>query len=247
MIPAVDDGAQTDAEATAALEAMRDDGVHIVIATPHVEASAGESGGVATQRLSELDAGWAALQRLAGELEHITVRRGAEVRLDTPDPDLSDARLRLDGGVFALVEFSFFVVPPRSARVLERIVEDGWTPILAHPERYSGLDPELSVVDEWLGAGACLQVNGPSLLGRYGAEIRSVAERLLARGAASYVSSDYHARGAPRIKELERLLHRAGGAPQADRLLRENPARMLRGEAPLEVPPLAVPSTAGAD
>ena len=237
VIPGVDDGAQTGHEALAALEAMRSDGVQTLVATPHVEASAATAGGVTAGRLNELDAGWTALDRIA-RAAGIDARRGAEVRLDTPDPDLSEPRLRLDGGRFVLVEFSYFVVPPRSARVLERIAAQGWVPILAHPERYADIDADFAVVDEWLAAGALLQVNGPSLLGRYGTAIRGLAAALLERGAAAYLSSDYHARGAPRIADVEKLIGGIGAAAQAARLMRENPARLLRGELPLPVDPV---------
>ena len=237
VIPGVDDGAQTEDESAAALEAMRSDGVQILIATPHVEASAAAAGGVTAGRLNELDAGWSALERIARAVG-MDARRGAEVRLDTPDPDLSEPRLRLDGGRFVLVEFSYFVVPPRSARVLERIAEQGWVPILAHPERYADIDPHFAVVDEWLAAGAYLQVNGPSLLGRYGAAIRGSASAMLERGVVAYLSSDYHARGAPRITDVEKLVGGVGAAAQAERLMRENPARLLRGELPLPVDPV---------
>ncbi len=238
-MPGVDDGARNAQSAVAAVEWMRDEGVRVIVATPHVEAAAADGGGVSPVRLAALDEGWAALDRAAAGTG-VTVLRGAEVRLDVPDPDLSDARLRLDGGRFALVEFAYFVVPPRSTRVLENILAQGWIPVIAHPERYGQLGPDLAVAGDWRDAGAHLQVNGPSLLGRYGATAQSVAARLLASGSVAYLSSDYHARGAPRIAEVEALLAGSGGSAQADLLLRENPRRLLRGESPLPVPPLSV-------
>ncbi len=219
---------------------MAEDGVCALVATPHVELALETRGGLAG-RLAELDLGWENLQRCAEEAG-VAVRRGAELRLDTADPDLNDPRLRLAGGPFVLVEFPFFMVPPRSHRVLSLIRSRGWTPLVGHPERYSGIDAELDVVAEWRAAGARLQVNGGSLLGRYGEAPRAVALALLARGWADYLGSDYHARGRPRVRDYHALLVEAGGATQAELLLSTNPRRLLRGEQPLPVPALVLGS-----
>jgi protein-tyrosine phosphatase len=69
----------------------------------------------------------------------MAVHRGAEVALDTPDPDLSDDRVRLAGTRFVLVEFAYMTVPPNAGSVLRRIRDAGWVPVLAHPERYTRL------------------------------------------------------------------------------------------------------------
>jgi len=236
VIPGVDDGAQEEAETDAALDAMGAEGVSSLIATPHVELGLHSRGGL-DDRLQSIDHGWATLVRRA-EGSGVRVYRGAELRLDTATPDLSDARLRLAGGPFVLVEFPYFIVPPRSPRMLAWLVAQGWQPVLAHPERYASVDPDLDVAREWRNAGARLQVNGGSVLGRYGEAARRLAARLLARGWVDYLASDYHARGAPRIAEYRAALVDHGGREQADLLMRTNPQRLLRGEMPLAVPPL---------
>jgi protein-tyrosine phosphatase len=136
-----------------------------------------------------------------------------------------------------LVEFPYFTVPPRAARVLAHLRDCGWVPVLAHPERYAGLEVTLALVEEWRAAGAYLQLNGPSLLGRYGPDAQRIATELLARGWIDYLSSDYHARGAPRVTEYRAALCAQRAELQADLLACENPARLLRGELPLPVPP----------
>jgi tyrosine-protein phosphatase YwqE len=234
-MPGVDDGAESEVETRAALEAMRAEGVSVVIASPHVEAEVAFGGAVAEERLDELDVGWEALRRVAANLDGFDVRRGAEVRLSSADPDVTDARTRIDGGLFVLVEFAYFTIPPRSARLLGRLREKGWYPILAHPERYSGFEPGLDIVAEWRGAGAFLQLSGPSLLGRYGSTVREKAIALLEMGGVDFMSSDYHARGQPRIADAHAYLVHRGARAAADRLMRENPLRMLAGDLPLEV------------
>jgi protein-tyrosine phosphatase len=96
----------------------------------------------------------------------------------------------------------------------------------------------IEIAGEWRDAGALLQINGGSLLGRYGAQARRYAFELLQRGWADFVCSDYHTRGAPLIREYHDCLVQENGQEQADMLLRVNPARLLAGQRPLPVPPL---------
>jgi tyrosine-protein phosphatase YwqE len=89
--------------------------------------------------------------------------------------------------------------------------------------------------------GVHLQVNAGSLLGRYGADAQSRAWRLLRLGWADYLCSDYHARGRLSLAGARDALLSRGGGEQADLLLEANAARLLTGEPPLPVPPLALP------
>ncbi len=131
-------------------------------------------------------------------------------------------------------------VPPQSERVIGNLKLRGWTPIIAHPERYFGLDAELRLPGEWRRLGAHLQVNAGSLLGRYGDDVRRVALTLLERGWADYVASDYHARGRVHLRACRSRLEELGGAEHARLLTEVNPARILAGEPPIPVAPLRV-------
>ncbi|HEX7050681.1 MAG TPA: CpsB/CapC family capsule biosynthesis tyrosine phosphatase [Longimicrobiales bacterium] len=239
LVPGVDDGAQTVEEAHGGLAAMHESGVRTLVATPHVQASLTRQPAALEARLAEIDLGWATLEsQVAPLFPDLEIHRGAEVMLDTPEPDFSDARLRLAGGPFVLVEFPYMTVPPRSERIIPTMKLAGWTPIIAHPERYGGVDPELGIIGEWRRLGAFLQVNVGSVLGRYGTDARRIALALLDRGWADYLCSDYHARGRVAVRECRRRIIEIGGEEQARLLTELNPARAIKGEVPMPVPPL---------
>ena len=238
VIPAVDDGAQTATEATEALNAFADDGVTTVVATPHVDASITLREDALSDRMAALDFGYIELQRISREVGRVRIERGVELLLDVPEPNLSDPRLRLGGGKFFLMEFPFMMVPPQSARVIKSISESGFKPIIAHPERYHGFAHEIDLAGEWKTQGALLQVNGGSLLGRYGAEARRIAFELLERGWVDYLCSDYHARGATLVADYRALLEKMEATEQVHTLMETNPRRMLEGSEPLPVAPL---------
>lgn len=235
VIPGVDDGAQDVAESMEAIAQFREHGVTRIVATPHVDASLTRDGRALNARLAEIDEGWDAMIAAAAQsFPAVQLYRGVELALDVPDPDLSDARLRLNGGRFFLMEWPYMTVPPQSSRVIGSLRESGYVPIIAHPERYNGLQ-SARVAVEWRAAGALLQVNGASLLGRYGATPRRLATELLRLGAVDYICSDYHARGAPQTREYVAVLNEMGGAEQAHTLTETNPARMIEGLDPLPI------------
>jgi protein-tyrosine phosphatase len=243
LIPGVDDGAASLEESRAALEAYRAQGVGTVVATPHLRGSLADSPEALEARLAEVDGAWAQLQALgAAEFPGLRLERGFEVMLDTPAPRLGDARLRLAGTAFVLVEFPFMSVPPNAENTLFELKVSGWTPVIAHPERYGNADAAGRAAAEWKRVGALLQVNAGSVLGKYGPEARDRAWALLGQGLADYVSSDYHARGTLHLAAFREALARAGGEAQARLLTEENPARLLAGQQPLPVAPLRPPS-----
>jgi protein-tyrosine phosphatase len=239
VIPGVDDGATDDAEAAAALRAFLAHNTRQIIATPHVNGSLTLRPDAIAERLAEIDAGWERLLKVAAEhAPDIQLHRGAEVMLDTPEPDLSDQRLRLAGTRFALCEYPFMTVPPNSTGVLNRILDAGITPIIAHPERYVGVDPKCALPLRWRAAGALLQVNAGSVTGRYGEQARFNALAILENALADYICSDFHSRGRPSTSGAAKLLNDAGGSEQLQLLTAVNPARLLQGEMPLPVAPL---------
>jgi len=162
--------------------------------------------------------------------------------MDVPEPDLDDPRLRLGGTRFILVEWARMQVPPASADALERLGSAGMRPIVAHPERYHNVDRELAIVDVWREAGALLQVNYGSLVGRYGPKAAERALRLLQRGWVDYLSTDFH--GRPHLelhlRDAEARLRKLGATEQFERLAGTNPRRLFDDEEPLPVAPITL-------
>lgn len=245
LMIAVDDGAPDAAHALQALRAFASQGVTTCITTPHFDGSLTKFAETLEKRLAALDAGWTALQdAVAAEPGLPALARGVEVMLDDPDPDLSDARLRLAGGPFVLCEFPAMRIPPNAEWAIRNLRERGWRPIIAHPERYRNHDEQLSALTRCREAGAYLQVNAGALLGQHGDRALAIARALLQQGWVDYLASDHHARGAPATARAVALLSDRGGEAQARALTEVNPARILTGEDPLPVPPLVEPKAA---
>ena len=239
LVPGVDDGARSLDDTLDGVERMVQQGIVRIVTTPHLEGSLTLDGAHLEARLSHVTEAFdAAAEEVAKRFPHVEFRRGHEVMLDVPDVRFDDPRTRLAGSSFALIEWPRLHLPPGTSRVLSRIASEGYHPIVAHPERYIGID--LALADQWRSVGAYLQVNYGSLVGRYGSDARIFALRLLRRGWADYLSSDFHARPDRKIfrREAAERMRDLGGEEALVHLSLTNPARVLEDQLPIPVPSL---------
>ena len=243
LLPNVDDGSRTVEDALEGVGRMVAAGVSRIITTPHLKASVIAEPDECRVRMDDMDEAWAEVEpAVASAHEGLRFERGFEVMLDIPDPDLSDPRFHLAGTRFVLVEWPRLQIPPGTAGVVERLVQAGLIPIIAHPERYMGVERDLLVVQAWKEAGAFLQGNHGSLVGMYGAAPERVLLRLLEVGMVDYLSSDFHGRPEYKlhIQAGCEVLERMEGIGQLELLTSVNPGRLFEGEDPLAVPPLHI-------
>jgi len=93
-------------------------------------------------------------------------------------------------GNYLLVETSYFNPPIRFRELLEAVMEKGYHPLLAHPERYTYMRE--NDYDSLHGKGVSFQLNITSFAGAYGEEAKHKAEWLLSNGYADCFGSDVH-------------------------------------------------------
>ncbi len=241
LVPDVDDGSRNLDDVLEGVGRMATRGILRIVTTPHIDGSLTHRKEALEARLSQVDQAFETA-RAAAVAAHPGLRfgRGHEIMLDHPDPDVSDPRLRLDGGEWVLVEWPRLQIPPQTSRTLRRLREQGVRVLIAHPERYQGYDAALSHLDDWKAEGAGLQVNFASVLGRYGVDARDRAFRMLEEGYVDCLASDFHGRPHLRLYlgEAEGLFRELGAEEIWNTLTRTNPHRILDGEIPLPVQPI---------
>jgi protein-tyrosine phosphatase len=239
LVPGVDDGARDLGEAVRGVEALAAEGVRHVLTTPHLDASAIARPDFFERQQREVEEAWFRVVDACVDREpRMSFHLGREILLDTASPELSDPRVRLNGGPYVLVEFPRLNLPVASEDALGHIAGLGYRPVVAHVERYLYQGDPVSLWDEWRHVGAVLQVNAASYVGRYGASARELAWRALELGWVDLTASDFHARGRPWITQARDELRAAGGDAQDAALFETNPRHLLRGEPLDEVPPL---------
>ena len=134
LLPGVDDGVQSADDMQAALNAMQEAGVERVFLTPHVMADLPDN------RRSYLQDRFACMKQFAPE--GVELRLAAEYMLD------AGFRLQMADGLLTyadrqvLVETSYLSPPPDYLNLLYELSLEGYTPVLAHPERYMYMTKE---------------------------------------------------------------------------------------------------------
>ena len=133
---------------------------------------------------------------------------------------------------YVLVEFALDVRAYDVYRILNRLLEAGYRPILAHPERYLAAQRTPEHLYEWDGMGAVIQVNKGSVLGGFGEGALRTADYILRRRLACVAASDAHSpiRRTTSMEEFGRVLARRYGEVCPWLLLEENPRRILEGK-----------------
>ena len=188
ILPGVDDGARSmdDAVEMAALAA--ECGIGKIIATPHYQYEGNTS-------LEELEH---AFEMFSDALEYEQIRISVEKSMEIMATD-ELPKLLQQGQVWTYPNSSYFLVEfvPDEERdyfdwLLDRCVDAGFTPVIAHPERYRAVRHHPEMAQQWQQKGYGVQINRDSLLGLFGEQAFYCADLLLRKGWANCIASDAH-------------------------------------------------------
>jgi len=192
LLPGVDDGVADWEQALACLRQLSEWNIRKVITTPHV------SRDWYPNRADDLRRGQRTLQALADEHRlPLIIDVAAEYMLDDFFPELLESGEVLTFGAarYLLIETGWAAAPFALENILFRIRTHGYTPLLAHPERYGYYHDDEAGLARLRELGCLFQLNWMSLTGRYGRRVRRQAGRLLVRGWVDFVGSDLHRPG----------------------------------------------------
>ena len=233
ILPASDNGAETMADALAMIRAAAAGGVTSMVATPHCNLPGDCEKNYVSFGLR--DRFVALCLAVRQEKIPVEILPGSEV-LCTPElPELLYAKqlLPLAGSRYLLAEFLFDEPLSFMDAMLQTIANYGLVPVVAHPERYDAIQQQPQAVSDWLERGYALQLDKDSILGGLGGRAERTAHWLLERKLAQLAASDAHdpIRRTTPLDELRSLLSQAYSPACADLLLRDNPRRILRGQA----------------
>jgi protein-tyrosine phosphatase len=245
LLPGVDDGAPDEAAAVAHAARMVAAGVRVATVTPHVGSPCFD---VDARSIPER---CAALQRtLAAEGLPLRLHAGGEVHPEAA-ADLTTTELELiahgpRGARWVLAEVPFAGIDDQFLDGLDAIRGRGFGIVIAHPERAAGiLDGGLARLRGAMEAGAVLQVNACSLLGRQGPEALAAAKHMIRLRLAYIIASDGHPGHRDHtLADGEPAAGAAGASPaQLVQLTQANPRFLLRHGLPRVDAP--VPSGGG--
>ena len=236
IIPDVDDGPPDMKTSVGMGLVAAAEGIEAIISTSHSEEAAYLGRDTMEARLGAVRAAWAE----AGL--GIRLELGAEIflRADTPAALKSGALWTLAGSRYVLVETPYQPWPTFADRTLFDLQLAGYTPILAHPERYVPIQNDPNRMYALAELGVLAQVTAAALLGGHGPDARRCAETLVRHNLAHFLSSDAHGltvrKRLPQLLDALRVAEGLIGEDGAQALVRDNPAQIL-SDTPLTIVP----------
>lgn len=202
VVPGVDDGSPDADTSVMLLSRMADMGLTRIFASPHSTQDTFEN------TLQSLAEPFAQLQKaVADHGLDISLAHHAEYRLDEFFiGQLNSGNIISLPGNLLLVENSFNAEPFNLESLLFDIRLKGYTPILAHPERYKYYSlHHRDRYRELFNNDLKYQINLLSLAGHHGKHEREVAVELLKNGMVEYIGTDIHRLS--HVESIERYLN----------------------------------------
>ena len=202
ILPGIDDGSPDVDTSIALVKGLMELGFTRSVATPHV---------ISDMYRNTPETIFEALNTLRAALKNeginYTVDAAAEYMLDAAFFERleRDEPLLCIKDKMLLTEFGWGAVPENPKQMSFSILTSGYTPILAHPERYNYFHNNNKAYHLLQELGFLLQVNLSSLTGHYGPGAMKAAKYIIKNDLCSFLGTDLH-----NVKHLELLKNSRG-------------------------------------
>lgn len=226
VIPCVDDGSPDLETSVLLIKEEINQGVNKIICTPHYRRGMFES---TKEKILEN------FNLLKEEIKNrnldIEIYLGQEIylrRYESLNHVLdNDKAFSINGNKYLLLEFSYTNELDLSEIVYNAKLR-GFTPIIAHIERYEYVDVEKA--NEIVEAGGLIQVNAASLLGKHGGKIKKRVKNYLKNDLVSFIASDIHSSRINYIEKAYKYIEKKYSSEKAKQLFYDNGLKLLEGK-----------------
>ncbi|MGV3223400.1 tyrosine-protein phosphatase [Staphylococcus hyicus] len=185
----IDDGPKTVEDQLQLLRQAEQDGITDIIATPH------HLHPMFDNTFLEIEPQVKALnERLINENINIHIYPGQEVRINDQFLKALDEGLiqGLNHTKYLLIEFPSNQIPNYTQDLFYELKIQSYVPIIAHPERNKIIIEDLSLLYDFVEAGALSQVTVGALTGKHGKNIQKAAITIVDNHLAHFIASDAH-------------------------------------------------------
>lgn len=227
LVYGVDDGSKTIEDTIYMLKEAKKVGFTDIICTPHYMESYYEV------PCNEIFNRILNVQKLTEEI-NIKIHQGNEIYANENIIEYikSKQAMSLNNSRYVLIEFPMQNKPMNIDQVIYLLLQEGKTPIVAHPERYSYVRETPNMLLEYIEQGVLFQTNYGSIIGVYGNEIKETAKKLLTHNMIHFLGSDNHRVNTiyKHIPESLKLLEKWIGQEKTLELTTNNPKYILNDE-----------------
>ena len=195
LLPGIDDGVQSLKESIALIKKLKLLGYTKLITTPHVISDFYPNNQeIITNKLHIVQ------NALKENNIDISLEAGAEYYVDMTFLELIEEKeLITFMNHYVLFETSYNDKPIILEHVISSLLENGYIPVLAHPERYRYLHQNIEHYKNLKAQGVLFQVNAKSLYNQ-SKSTSNMAQQLIKHGLVDFIGSDAH-----RMRDIRRL------------------------------------------
>lgn len=221
ILPGVDDGARDLDQALELVRMAYADGTRHLFLTPHYRGRYRRNG---PDHLRQV---YADLQAAVSEqLPDMHLYLGNEIHWQSDAPEQLEVGqiLSLHDSGYCLLEFHSAALRSQVLTGVAEIARYGYTPIIAHAERYEVFRRDRTLTDEVLAMGALIQLNADSILGGSGWGVKRFCHGLLKKRQVHFVASDAHDAGyrTPVLSACRKVVAKKYGQAYACRIFADN-------------------------
>lgn len=223
ILPGLDDGPSIVDDSLRMAEIALKEGINRVVATPHIR-----------EKILSRNEIISTIQTLQEELAKrdlpLNLLYGADVSAQLSPSLMRDYTINETD--YILVEFPYTHL---STLVFDRLFElytQGLRPVITHPERNPSVIRSPENIIDLANRGVIVQITTSSLTGGFGEDVRACAIYLLKKKAVHVLATDAHSPShrPPRFQDAIRVVERVVGDVTAEKLLFQNPLRIITGQ-----------------
>ena len=210
ILPNIDDGSASMEESINLIKEAEQAGFTGIISTSHYLQNYYECDEAERRRILAELANQVKVADVEAEIPKLYL--GSEIYISTDIVELLEEgkASTINGTNYVLFELPMNSKPLFAKEVVYKLIENGYKPIIAHPERYSYVKEDIEFVRELKSMGALFQSNYGSVIGMYGGSAKKTLKKLLKEDLISFLGSDVHAVGQiyPKIPKILRKLEK---------------------------------------
>jgi protein-tyrosine phosphatase len=236
ILPGMDDGAKTWTQSLQMARLAVEDGIRIMVATPHlfkgrtIDLSQVNDREIILQRVTQLR------QKLYEEKIPLEIIPGCDFPLGFESLKLLDDGRALtinDANRYLLLELPDTSLPPAIEEICFQLQSRGITPIITHPERHLIMQEMPYKLKKLVDLGCLIQMTGNSLTGWFGRRVRQISRQLVKLGYIHLLATDAHDPKArpPLLSKAVTELSSLVGTKRARAMVNDIPEKIIAGES----------------
>ena len=222
ILPNIDDGATSMEESLRLIKEAKQAGFTKIISTSHYIEEYYESDEKERKEL---------LNITNKNFQDIELYLGNEIYLTNQMVQLLNDKKAstINNSRYVLFELPMNSKPLTAKETVYRLIENGYTPIIAHPERYSYVQENPEYVEELWEMGALFQSNYGSVIGIYGKKAEKAVKKLLKEDLIHFLGSDVHRENQiyPKMPKIMKKLNKIISQKKIEELTTINPQKVL--------------------